>query len=152
MTTCLASIIPTVAKWIRRRFEAQASVFAIDILSNAILSNHLHVILRSRPDVLAKLSTKKSQLVAPRLYPGYRMEEQLAEPFGIDVKALVPIRKIGRVRNEAIGYFFGLMRALAEPIARMANTQDQCTAGFGKVGSKPSESSTMPGLLAFRCT
>ncbi len=30
-------------EWIRRRLEALASVFAIDILTYAILSNHLHV-------------------------------------------------------------------------------------------------------------
>nr|MCU0710758.1 hypothetical protein [Pirellula sp.] len=37
-------------EWIRRRFEALASVFSIDVLNYAILSNHVHVILRSRPD------------------------------------------------------------------------------------------------------
>ncbi|MEM8672219.1 MAG: hypothetical protein AAGG48_32190, partial [Planctomycetota bacterium] len=34
-------------EWIRRRMEALASVFAVDVLSYAILSYHLHKILRN---------------------------------------------------------------------------------------------------------
>ncbi len=36
-------------EWIRRRLESLASVFGIDVLTYAILSNHIHVILRNRP-------------------------------------------------------------------------------------------------------
>ncbi|MFG0262867.1 MAG: hypothetical protein ACF788_10800, partial [Novipirellula sp. JB048] len=41
-------------EWIRRRMEALASVLAIDVLSYAIMSNHIHLILRNRPDVVAE--------------------------------------------------------------------------------------------------
>ena len=34
-------------EWIRRRLEALASVFGVDVLTYAILSNHLHVAVRS---------------------------------------------------------------------------------------------------------
>ncbi len=43
-------------EWIRRRMEALASVFGIDVLTSAIMSNHLHLILRNRPDVVAAWS------------------------------------------------------------------------------------------------
>lgn len=46
-------------EWIRRRMEALASVFAIDVLSYAILSNHIHQILRNRPDVVSKWSDEE---------------------------------------------------------------------------------------------
>ena len=135
-------------EWIRRRFEALASVFAIDILSYAILSNHLHVILRSRPDVLAKLSDQEVAIRWLRVYPGYRMEEQLAEPSEIDVKALVADpEKLAEVRTRLsdISWF---MRALAEPIARMANTQDQCTGRFWEGRFKAQRIVDDAGLLA----
>jgi hypothetical protein len=40
-------------EWIRRRMEALASVFGIDVLAYAFMSNYMHLILRNRPDVVA---------------------------------------------------------------------------------------------------
>jgi REP element-mobilizing transposase RayT len=37
--------------WIRDRLEALAASFGIEVISFAVMSNHLHVILRTRPDV-----------------------------------------------------------------------------------------------------
>ncbi len=39
--------------WIEEQLKTQAANFGIDLLSMAILSNHFHLILRSRPDVIA---------------------------------------------------------------------------------------------------
>ena len=47
-------------EWIRRRMEALASVFGLDVLSYAIMSNHIHVILRNRPDVVAQWSDQEA--------------------------------------------------------------------------------------------
>ncbi len=47
-------------EWIRRRMESLASVFAVDILTYAVLSNHIHLILRNRPDVVAVWSDEES--------------------------------------------------------------------------------------------
>ena len=38
-------------EWIRERLELQASVFAIDCLTFTVMHNHIHLVLRSRPDV-----------------------------------------------------------------------------------------------------
>ena len=39
--------------WIEEQLKTQAANFGIDLLSMAILANHFHLILRSRPDVVA---------------------------------------------------------------------------------------------------
>ena len=39
--------------WIEQLLEHFASCFGLDLLAFAILSNHFHLILRSRPDVVA---------------------------------------------------------------------------------------------------
>ena len=39
-------------RWIRDRLETLASFFAIECLTFAVLSNHLHLVLRSRPDIV----------------------------------------------------------------------------------------------------
>jgi REP element-mobilizing transposase RayT len=135
-------------EWIRRRFESLASVFAIDILTYAILSNHLHVILRSRPDVLANLPDEEVAIRWLRVFPGHRMEEQLAEPSKTDVQRVVAdpdqLAMI-RTRLSDISWF---MRALAEPIARMANAQDECTGRFWEGRFKAQRIVDDAGLLA----
>ncbi len=39
--------------WIEEQLQRLAACFGIDLLCFAILSNHFHLILRSRPDVVA---------------------------------------------------------------------------------------------------
>ena len=48
--------------WIRKGLEKFASVFAIDVLTYAILYNLLHVVIRNRPDVVKIWSDKKVAL------------------------------------------------------------------------------------------
>ncbi len=48
-------------EWIRRRMELLASIFGMDVLSYAVLSNHIHVMLRTRPDVV-KTGVMKTSL------------------------------------------------------------------------------------------
>lgn len=54
-------------EWIRTRLEKLASVFGIDCLTYAILSNHMHVVVRSRPDVVATWSDKQVALLVADL-------------------------------------------------------------------------------------
>jgi len=119
-------------EWIRRRMESLASVFAMDVLTYAILSNHMHLILRNRPDVVTKWSDQEVAIRWLRVFPGRRLEEHLADPTDSDVQMLVnqPERlAVIRQRLSDISWF---MRALSEPIARMANRQDDCTGRFWK--------------------
>ena len=67
-------------EWIRERMEKLASVFGIDCLTYAILSNHLHVVLRSRPDVVETWSDKQVALRWLQIFPGKRIDEQLGDP------------------------------------------------------------------------
>ncbi|MCU0716721.1 MAG: hypothetical protein MUD03_11395 [Pirellula sp.] len=39
-------------EWVTSQIREQAKYFGIDILSHAIMSNHFHSVLRSRPDVV----------------------------------------------------------------------------------------------------
>ena len=135
-------------EWIRRRFEALASVFSIDVLTYAILSNHLHVILRSRPDVLEKLTDQEVAIRWLRVFPGRRIEEHLAEPSEIDVRRVLSDSKLLakiRTRLSDISWF---MRALAEPIARIANREDECTGRFWEGRFKAQRIVDDAGLLA----
>lgn len=117
-------------EWIRQRIEKLASVFGVDVLSYAIMSNHLHVVLRNRPDVVETWSDRQVALRWLQIFPGKRIDEQLGDPTTSDVDALssdTPRIAIIRQRLSDISWF---MKALSEPIARMANRQDECSGAF----------------------
>jgi REP element-mobilizing transposase RayT len=133
---------------IRRRMESLASVFGIDVLSYAVMSNHLHLIIRNRPDVVAKWDDKEVAIRWLRVFPGRRLEEHLAEPNENDVSSLVnQPERLARVRARLsdISWF---MRALSEPIARLANRQDECTGRFWEGRFKAQRIVDDAGLLA----
>ena len=62
-------------EWIRERLEFLASVFGIDCLTYTVMSNHIHVILRSRPDIVRGWSDNEVARRWLRLFPAGR--EQL---------------------------------------------------------------------------
>ena len=128
--------------------EALASVFAVDVLAYAVLSNHLHQILRNRPDGVAAWSDEEVALRWLKVFPGRRIEEHLAEPTDNDVQMLVrDAQKLAEVRRR-LSDLSWFMRALAEPIARMANAQDSCTGRFWEGRFKGQRIVDEAGLLA----
>ncbi len=135
-------------EWIRRRMESLASVFGIDVLAYAIMSNHLHLVLRNRPDVVACWTDEEVALRWLRVFPGKRLDDHLAEPTTADVEALARNKarmEVVRSRLSDISWF---MRALSEPIARLANRQDECTGRFWEGRFKAQRIADESGLLA----
>jgi len=135
-------------EWIRRRMEALASVFAADVLSYAVMSNHIHLILRNRPDIVAQWTDQEVAIRWLKVFPGRRIEEHLAEPTEHEVKTLAAnAERVAEIRGRLsdISWF---MRALAEPIARMANRQDSCTGRFWEGRFKAQRITDEAGLLA----
>ena len=45
--------------WVQNRLRQLASLFGVDVCGYAVMSNHLHVILRTRPDLVAAWSNKE---------------------------------------------------------------------------------------------
>ncbi len=54
--------------WIRQRLEQLAAIFAIEICGYAVMSNHLHLILRVRPDLAQDWSDEELALRWVRLF------------------------------------------------------------------------------------
>ncbi|QEF99555.1 hypothetical protein Mal15_36200 [Stieleria maiorica] len=135
-------------EWIRRRMEALASVFGVDVLTYAILSNHMHLILRNRPDVVQAWSDQEVAIRWLRVFPGRRLEEHLAEPTENDVATLARDKeRLAEIRHR-LSDLSWFMRALSEPIARMANKQDECTGRFWEGRFKAQAIADEAGLLA----
>jgi hypothetical protein len=56
--------------WIRDRLESLAGLFGVEIAAFAVMSNHVHVILRIRPDVVALWSDQEVARRWLALFPG----------------------------------------------------------------------------------
>jgi REP element-mobilizing transposase RayT len=127
-------------EWIRERLEELAGIFGIDILGFAVMSNHLHVVVRTRPDLVSAWSDDEVALRWWRLFPQRRNEDfSAAEPTEFELNI---------IRNDAAGLLekrkrlsdiSWLMRCLVEPIARRSNKEDEVTGRFweGRFKAQP---------------
>ena len=118
-------------EWIRERLEFLASVFAIDCLTFAVLSNHLHVVLRSRPDVVASWSDEEVARRWLRLYPLRRNRDGTpAEPLQTEIDSIVNDRERLSERRQRLSDISWWMRCTAEKIAVQSNREDEVTGHF----------------------
>ena len=117
--------------WIRERMEFLASVFGIDCLTYTVLSNHLHVVLRSRPDVVATWSDDEVAGRWWKLFPKRRLEDGSPdEPTDEEVKLVTGNpERLAEVRRRLSDVSWW-MRCTAENVARRANREDQCSGRF----------------------
>ena len=51
-------------KWIQSRIKQLSKIFVIDICGYAVMSNHLHIILRTRPDLVENLSSEDRIIIS----------------------------------------------------------------------------------------
>ena len=95
------------------------------------MGNHLHVIVRTRPDVAAAWSGEELAERWWRLFPRRRDGDGgPAEPQPHELAALVAEPKVAAERRRRLASLSWLMRCLSEPIARRANREDGCTGRF----------------------
>ena len=135
-------------EWIRCRMERLASVFGIDLLSYAILSNHLHLIARNRPDVVATWSDHDVALRWLKVFPGQRLDEHLGQPTTHEVETLARnAKRVAEIRTRLSNPSW-FMKALCEPIARLANKQDEVRGHFWEGRFKAQSIVDEAGLLA----
>ncbi len=118
-------------EWIRQRLEFLAGVFAIDCLTYTIMSNHLHLILRSRPDVAREWSDEQVARRWLRLFPKRREKDgSPADPEDFEISMITGDKKRLaeiRLRLSDVSWW---MRCTAENIARRSNREDRCTGRF----------------------
>ncbi|MFP4157744.1 MAG: transposase, partial [Opitutales bacterium] len=116
--------------WIAERLKELSSIFAMEVFAYAVMSNHLHLVVRNRPD-LAKGWTAGE--VARRWCTLFQKKGRsgAAElPSDETIAAFVADAERVELCRKRLGDISWLMRCLNEPIARRANREDQCTGRF----------------------
>ena len=118
-------------QFIQDRLEALAAVFAIDVMAFAVMSNHFHLVLRTRPDIVSGWSDEEVARRWWALFPKRRTRKRTpSEPRQNELDMLTSDpKKIAELRRRLSSVSW-LMRCLCESIARQANAEDEVTGRF----------------------
>jgi hypothetical protein len=117
--------------WILQQLQHLASIFAIDICGFAVMSNHLHLIVRTRPDLVKGWSDEEIARRWSRLAPAADIATgEPVEPSESDLNMILSdLERVIELRRRLASLSW-LMARLCEPIARKANREDDCDGRF----------------------
>jgi len=117
--------------WIVDRLRYLAAIFAIEVCAYAVMANHYHVVLRTRPDIVAKWSDREVAARWLRLFPRHRDLRGIPIlPTDKEICALADCpERIAQLRRRlsSLSWFMG---RLNEFIARAANKEDDVKGRF----------------------
>jgi REP element-mobilizing transposase RayT len=118
-------------EWVRGRLEELAGIFAIEVLGYALMGNHMHLVIRTRPDVAAGWTDDQVALRWWTLFP------QRRNPTGAPEQPTS--EELNHIKNNATGLadkrrrlasVSWFMKCVSEPIAKRANREDEVTGHF----------------------
>lgn len=117
--------------WLEQGTARLAALFAIDVLDFCVMSNHIHHVLRNRPDIVEKWSDEEVvrrwwHVCPKRKEPDgspSEMNEAELRMWLSDKKLVEEFRR----RLSSISWF---MKLLKEPVAKRANREDQVSGFF----------------------
>jgi hypothetical protein len=115
-------------QWIRHRLELLAGIFAVEILSYALMDNHLHLVVRTRPDLAAGWSPDQLAARWWALFPQRRCSD--GSPAEATSHELVSSDTAIADKRRRLANVSWFMKCLAEPIAKRANREDGLTGHF----------------------
>jgi REP element-mobilizing transposase RayT len=116
--------------WVESQLLKLAGVFAIDIAAYAVMSNHLHVVLCVDIYESNRWTDREVAEHWHQIFMGTDITQRFVKGDIIEsfeINSLKHSIAQYRSRLSDISWF---MRALNEPIARMANKEDNCTGRF----------------------
>ncbi|AVP99116.1 transposase [Ahniella affigens] len=113
-------------QWVEDRLMALAEAYSVSIYAYAVMSNHLHVVVKV--DAVAAQEWSDEEVARRWCLVFAGSDDPEAQKARIANIAAAPERVATyRDRLRSLSWF---MRSLAEPIARQANREDDCTGRF----------------------
>jgi len=117
-------------QWIEERLELLSRNFAVSVCGFAVMDNHLHVLVRLDPALIADWSAEDVCRRWMAVYPPRNLDvDDAAQVRQWIAQAVRDTKQVEcwRTRLGNLGWF---MKALKEPLSRMANKEDQCKGTF----------------------
>ncbi len=113
--------------WVETRIHLVAECFAVAIDAYAVMSNHLHLVLRIDPHEATTWHDEEVAARWVRLFPPREDNDHAIESKR--QRLLADSDRI-RILRQRLGSLSWFMRCLVEPIARRANREDGCKGRF----------------------
>ena len=116
--------------WIENRLKELDEIFAVLVGGFSLMDNHLHLLLRIDLEVVNGWSDTE---VVERWFKLFPPRDADRKPMKVSKEIMdVRVANLPRVaetrkRLSSLGWF---MKCLKEPLARLANKQDECTGAF----------------------
>ncbi len=124
-------------EWVRKRLISLSTIFNVEVCGYAVMSNHYHAVLRSRPDLTQAWTPYEVAEQWWNLFPKRRDRHgKPAPPKDYELDEVLCDQKRGiyhgrvEVLRERLSSISWFMRCLNEAIARQANKEDHCTGRF----------------------
>ncbi len=117
-------------QWIENRLQFLADQFSVSVCGFAVMDNHLHVLCRLDPKTSEAWTDEEVVRRWIAVYPPRTldMDDEACVQMWVDHECK-DAQKVAayRERLQSLGWF---MKALKEPLARMANREDDCKGTF----------------------
>ena len=115
-------------QWLVNRIKKVSSVFAIDVCSYAIMSNHFHLVLRIADN--AQWTDKQVLMAWLSLYSLPILCQRYIQDDVSDESELKRVQQYVTLYRERLCSISWFMKSVNEYMARKANEEDECTGHF----------------------
>ncbi|WP_420555147.1 transposase [Neptuniibacter marinus] len=135
-------------QWIEDRIRILSSLFSIDICAYAVMSNHLHIVIKLCPTQAQNWSNTEVVTRWLSLFKGPLLIQQWQAGESLNKAQLDTVSDMIEVYRERLANLSWFMKCLNEPIARQANQEDKCTGHFWESRYKSQALLTEEALLS----
>jgi REP element-mobilizing transposase RayT len=133
---------------IEDRIRILSSLFSIDICAYAVMSNHLHIVIKLCPTQAQRWSNTEVVTRWLSLFKGPLLIQQWQAGESLSNAQLDTVSDMIEVYRERLASLSWFMKCLNEPIARQANQEDKCTGHFWESRYKSQALLTEEALLS----
>ena len=118
-------------QWIEDRLQFLASIFSVEVATFSVMSNHYHVTVRTRPDIVENWSEREVASRWLTLCPNrYKSKKKAKDPVEEQIRNLADCTERIAEFRKRLGSLSWFMRFLNEFIARAANKEDGVKGRF----------------------
>ncbi|QYJ86817.1 transposase [Shewanella mesophila] len=116
--------------WIESLLFELAAAFAIDVAAFAVMSNHLHVVLRIDIETANRWTDREVLEQWHKLFNGDDLTRKFTKGELVEPHEVVKLKHTIAIYRSRLCDISWFMRCLNEPIARQANQEDNCMGRF----------------------